>query len=139
MARCKKFMRVKFILPVVIFSFAFFSRGETGTNTFGFAGPEIYPIDEQISLLHSADLDGDGLNDLIVVNNLRSKINLLYNETGKTNQAVKPAVKLEINELSPDARFRIDSIPVDEHIAALAVADLNGDGRPDIVFYGDGK
>ena len=32
-----------------------------------------------------ADLDGDGLNDIIVVNNARSRINLLYNQTGKTN------------------------------------------------------
>ena len=30
-------------------------------------------------------MDGDGLNDLIVVNNARSKINILYNRTGKTN------------------------------------------------------
>ena len=109
-------------------------------NTFGFTGREIYPIDDGISLLHSADLDGDGLNDLIVVNNLRSKINILYNRTGKTNEVdAKPPRKLEINELPPDARFRIDSIPVDEHIGAMVVTDLNGDGRPDIAFYGDGK
>ena len=30
----------------------------------------------------------------------------------------------KLNELPPDARFRIDSIPVDEHIAALVVTDL---------------
>ena len=41
--------------------------------------------------------------------------------------------------MPPDARFRLDSIPLDEQIAALAVTDLNGDGRPDLVFYGDGK
>jgi hypothetical protein len=34
-----------------------------------------------------ADSDGDGLNDLIAVNNSRSKITLLYNQTGKTNIA----------------------------------------------------
>jgi hypothetical protein len=85
-------------------------------------------------------LDGDGLNDLVVVNNLRAKINLLYNLTGKTNRTdATPPRKLEINELPPGARFRIDSIPTDERIAALAVADLNGDGRPDLVFYGDAK
>jgi hypothetical protein len=112
----------------------------TATNQFGFSGPEIFPIDQQISLLHAADLDGDGLNDLVVVNNLRSKINLLYNQTGKTNRTDPASVrKPEINELPPDSRFRIDSIPVDERIASIAVTDLNGDGRPDLVYFGDGK
>jgi hypothetical protein len=107
------------------------------TNGFGFSGREVYPIDEQIGLLHVADLDGDGLNDIIVANNLRSKINLLYNLTGKTNQTAKTDRKLELNELPPDSRFRIDSITADERLSALAVTDMNGDGRPDLVYYGD--
>jgi hypothetical protein len=146
MAGCLQFMRaIKFshctVFAAFIFSFASAVRGENITNTFGFTGPEFYPIDDGISLLHAADLTGDGLNDLIVVNNLRSKINLLYNRTGKTNLVddAKLLRKLEINELPPDARFRIDSIPVDEHIGAMVVTDLNGDGRPDIAFFGDGK
>lgn len=116
-------------------------RADTVTNAIGFAGPEFYPIDEGISLLHAADLTGDGLNDLIVANNLRSQINILYNRTGKTNKVddTLPPPKLELNELPPDARFRIDSVPVDERISAMVVADLNGDGRPDIAFFGDGK
>jgi len=127
-------------LTALFFIFACAGRGENPTNSLGFTGPEIFPIDEQIGLLHSADLDGDGLNDLIVANNLRSKINLLYNQTGKTNRtAATPARKLEINELPPDARFRIDSIPTDERMGGLVVADLNGDGRPDIAFYGDAR
>ena len=102
------------------------------TNRFGFTGPEIFPIDSQISQLHVADLDGDGLNDIIVVNNARSRINLLYNQTGKTNLAAKPKPegKRELNELPPDARFRIESIASEKRIASLVVADLNGDGRP---------
>jgi hypothetical protein len=130
----------QFILPALVCGFIFSARSETVTNAFGFSGPEIFPIDDGINLLHAADLDGDGLNDLVVVNNLRSKIDLLYNQTGKTNRAAAALPhKLEINELPSDARFRIDSIPADEHIAAMSVTDLNGDGRPDIVFYGDGK
>ncbi len=61
----------------------------TNTNRFGFTGPEIFPIENQISQLHVADLDGDGLSDIIVVNNARSRINLLYNQTGKTNLTAK--------------------------------------------------
>jgi FG-GAP-like repeat len=110
-----------------------------GTNSFGFTGREIYPIENQISQLHVADLDGDGLNDIIVVNNAHSRINILYNQTGKTNLTAKPkpAAKREPNELPPDARFRIESIPTEKRIYVLAVADLNGDGRPDLAYYGD--
>src|SRR5471032_1295287 len=146
MAGCWRFMQsINFlrraILPAFIFTFAMAVRGETATNSFGFTGPEIFPIDDGVGSLHAADLDGDGLNDLVIANNLRSKINLLYNQTGKTNQPAEanPKRKLELNELPPDARFRIDSIPADEHIAAMVVTDLNGDGKPDIAIYGDGK
>jgi hypothetical protein len=108
--------------------------------SFGFTGPEVFPIDNSISLLHAADLDADGLTDLIVVNNARSKIELLYNQTGKTNlAAARPGRKLEMNELPPDARFRIESIPSEKRIYSLVVADLNGDGRPDLAYYGDPK
>lgn len=122
----------------VSFSVSCLAAG-SGTNRFGFTGPEIFPIDSQISQLHVADLDGDGLNDIIVVNNARSKITLLYNQTGKTNLTQKPklAGKREPNELPPDARFRIESIASKKRIFSLAVADLNGDGRPDLAYYGD--
>jgi hypothetical protein len=113
---------------------------EDKAPSFGFTGPEVFPIDSSISLLHTADLDGDGLTDLIVVNNARSRIELLYNQTGKTNLPAAPAGrKLELNELPPDARFRIESIPSEKRIYSLVVADLNGDGRPDLAYYGDPK
>ncbi|MCX6923738.1 MAG: VCBS repeat-containing protein [Verrucomicrobia bacterium] len=111
----------------------------TNSSRFGFTGKEIFPIDSQISQLRVADLDGDGLNDIIVINNARSKINFLYNQTGKTNlvQSRKPEGKRELNELPPDARFRLESIPSEKRISGLVVADLNGDGRPDLAYYGD--
>ena len=114
--------------------------GSASTNlpAFGFSGPETYPIDNFIGNLRSADLDGDGLEDLIIVNNARSKITLLYNQTGKTNK-VAPRWKRELNELPPDSRFRIDSIASEKRIAGLVVADLNGDKRPDIAYYGEPK
>src|SRR5256885_1585816 len=105
--RAKRILSALWLLGAIVTT----GRADSGTNRFGFTGPEIFPIDNQIGHLRSADLDGDGLQDLIVVNNSRSKINLLYNQTGKTNQAeAQTAAKRELNQLPPDARFRIDSI-----------------------------
>src|SRR5262245_46234076 len=89
-----------------------YAAAEPVTNRFGFAGKEIFPIDYQITQLHAADLDGDGLQDLIVVNNARSKIALLYNQTGKTNQAQSSSssLKRELNELPMGSRFKLESI-----------------------------
>src|SRR5436309_4696919 len=134
--RAKRMLSALSLLGTIVFT----GRGDSGTNRFGFTGPEIFPIDNQIGHLRVADLDGDGLQDLIVVNNSRSKINLLYNQTGKTNQGgAKTPVKRELNELPADARFRIDSIASEKRISSLVVADLNGDGRPDIAYYGEPK
>jgi hypothetical protein len=129
--------------PILVAASLLLARLAAGsdTNRFGFTGPEIFPIDNFITELHVADLDGDGLNDIIVVNNARSRITLLYNQTGKTNLAerVKPSGRREFNELPPDARFRLDSIASEKRISSLVVADLNGDGRPDIAYYGEPK
>jgi hypothetical protein len=114
------------------------SEDNSISNRFGFTGPEIFPIDNQIGQLHVADLDSDGLNDLILVNNSRAKINLLYNQTGKTNLSQKVfSGRHEINELPADSRFRIDSIASEKRISSLINADLNGDGRQDIAYYGE--
>src|SRR5437762_1320269 len=129
--RAKRILSALWLLGTIVLT----GRGDSSTNRFGFTGPEIFPIDNQIGHLRAADLDGDGLQDLVVVNNSRSKINLLYNQTGKTNQAeAKTPVKRELNQLPPDARFRTDSIASDKRLSSHVVADLNGDGREDLLL-----
>src|SRR5882672_10561086 len=136
--RNKTFISAAAGLAFSAFAISCAAASATNETFFAFSGPETFPIDPFISELRSADLDGDGLNDLIVVNNSRSKITLLYNQTGKTNVASHTSddSKRELNELPPDARFRIESIPSEKRISSLVVADLNGDGRPDLAYYG---
>ncbi len=114
-------------------------RADEATNRFGFAGPEIFPIDNLISHLRAADFNGDGLEDLLVVNNARSKINLLINQTGRAEPEDLRPVKLQLNELPRDARFRLESLASEKRIASLVVADLNGDRRPDLAYFGEPK
>jgi len=109
------------------------------TNRFGFTGPEIFPIDNLISQIRHADLDGDGLEDLVVANNNRSKISLLYNRTGQPPGSRPAGAKRELNELPPDARFQIESIASEKTLSALVVTDLDGNRRPDLAYYGTPK
>ncbi len=129
------------VLPAVLIGAALGAQSLIAASAaleFGFTGPEVFPIQNQIANLRSADLDGDGLNDLAVVNNLRSKITLLYNRSGseKMAEALYAQRELEINELPPDARFRIESISSEKRIACLELVDLNRDQRPDIAYFG---
>lgn len=112
-----------------------------GSSRFGFTGPEIFPIDPATAFLRAADLDADGLIDLVVVNNARSKLTLLYNQTGLTNAPTRKSItgRPDVNELPADARFRIESISSEKRISSLVVDDLNGDGRPDLAYFGEPK
>lgn len=130
------------VLAAVLFTAVPAPAAPEAASGFGFTGPENFPIDPFIAHLRQADLDGDGLLDLVVANNSRSKLTLLYNQTGRTNLAAAArALKTgrELNELPPDARFRVDSIASEKRIASLVVHDLNSDGRPDIAYYGEPK
>jgi hypothetical protein len=116
------------------------AASDPAVNRFGFAGREIFPVDNAIAQLKAVDLNTDGKIDLAVVNNARSKITLLINRTGETNLPdTKIVTKRDLNELPPDARFRIESLASEKRISSLAIADLNGDDHPDIAYYGEPK
>ena len=141
-------MRLLLLVPLLCANLLAGASGRAASGSssnllqFGFAGPESFPIEPFITQLRTADIDGDGLTDIAVANNSRSKITLLYNQTGKTNLAMARTLsKLtrELNELPPDARFRLDSISSEKRIASLVLDDLNGDERPDIAYYGEPK
>src|SRR5687768_4311299 len=131
-------MQRSLFLAAVIFALNL-SASEPAANRLGFTGREIFPIDNAIAQLKAVDLNGDEKMDLVVVNNARSKINLLINRTGETNQAATRPMKRELNELPPDARFRIESIASEKRISSLAIGDLNSDGHPDLAYYGEPK
>ena len=102
---------------------------------FGFSGLEVIRIGRDAGPMQVADLDGDGLEDLLVVNNRLSRIDLLYQKPGASPADEVPA-PTRINQLPEHWRFRRESIPVTHRIGAVLPHDFNGDGRLDLVLVG---
>ncbi len=102
-------------------------------------GPEIEKLDWNTRALQAVDVDGDHLQDLVLINNDRSTVDILYQlKPGAARDDVGKAV--QGNRWEPvlaDARFRKVSVTTGVTMYDLAVGDLNGDGRPDLAYTGD--
>jgi hypothetical protein len=102
-------------------------------------GPEVMKLDWNTRAMQVGDLNRDGLNDIIVANNDHSTIEILYQlKPGVANETVPKTVN--INRWEPvveDARFRKMSVTTGVTVYDLLVGDINGDGRPDLIYSGE--
>ena len=103
---------------------------------FGFQPLEIYKLERRIGNLMIRDLDGDRTGDIIVGNNARSRIDLLLSTKRPSDEAEPRPFRKEVNDLEFDKRMRLASVPVNKEVVSLATGDFNGDGKPDLVYYG---
>lgn len=100
---------------------------------FGFQPLEIYKLDNRISGLLVRDLDGDEVDDVAVINNARSRIDLLLSGKGPADDEI---LRDEANQVPSDRRMRLKSLPVNKEVVSLQAGDFNGDGLPDLAYYG---
>ncbi len=109
---------------------------------YGFEEIEIIKLDWGILGLKVVDFNGDGRNDIAIVNNRKAKIEILVQKEavgpGETAVAVD-ANDVDINEIIPPTRFDNQAIAVPQKIYSLACGDLNSDGLADLAFYGEPK
>lgn len=109
---------------------------------YGFKEMEIIKLDWGIKCLRIADFNGDGRNDIAVVNDMKAKIELLVQKEGIGPEEAAVEVDpndIDINIISPPTRFEKQDVAVSQRIYSLVCGDLNKDGMIDLAFYGDPK
>lgn len=107
---------------------------------FGFSALEIYKSSAGAVGPVVADFDGDGRTDFAIANNSGSpRIELFLQKSPEqfAKDAKLPPRYDHLNDLHDDARFSKVLIPHEKEVHGLAVGDLTGDEKPEIVFHGD--
>jgi hypothetical protein len=137
------------VVFAVVISFLLFGAvaggGESGddgdlSQYFGFGAMEILKLHRGISKPVVVDLNRDGVNDMVVVNNRKSRIELLLGKkdfVGGGDISLEPEEE-DINDIfgkERNWRFKRVSYPLDVAASSFVVADLNDDGFLDLAFY----
>lgn len=100
-------------------------------------GPLVVKLSWGARALVAHDLDGDGRTDLALIDNDHARLDLLYQRRpGEPNTRGRRSGLARWEPVLEDAPFRRETVATGIRGYALAVGDLDGDGRPDLVYTG---
>lgn len=125
------------ILPVILWFaamclYAGSSASAAGTGKperdFGFGGMEIFQFKTGTALLAVEDMNRDGMEDILFLNNKSSRIEVLIRKKDGAEGDRLPRLKDRFNNLG---------FVMDQWAKSFRIADVNGDKLPDILVIGD--
>lgn len=99
---------------------------------FGFGAMEIFEFSSLTSELRVSDINRDGLDDILFLNNKISRLEILTRKANPTGGAAKGE---ELPTL--DERFTNTGFVLDNWVQDFQAVDMNGDKQPDIVTIDD--
>ncbi len=102
---------------------------------YGFGAPRFIVVDDGFELADVADMTGDGLDDLIVLNNRKSRIEI---------HAARRSMRAEdssagVNKFGENPWYDRIDVTVTRRLQAAEAIDLDGDGRLDLLYAGSGE
>jgi hypothetical protein len=101
---------------------------------FGFEPLEVIRVGRNVGPVAVADMNGNGLNDLIIVNNHLSRIEIHYQKPDATpDDEVTPT---RVNEFPELWRYQRETVSVTHRVTAVVATDFNNDGRMDLIYAG---
>ena len=103
------------------------------SSFFGFEPLRTIVVDRGCGPMIVADVNGDGKNDIAVVNNAKSRVEVYI-----TRQAPKSLEELlkdsRTNQLRPTAYYDRKEVQLSGRVSALRAFDVDGDGKLDLVY-----
>jgi len=117
------------------------ARAGNLNDYYGFRNMEILKLDWELGPPLAGDLNGDSLQDLVVCNNRKARIELLLQKRDFDPQAVETAPVPDaenVNDLfgrETAWRFKRFGYPLHVKAISLALGDFNHDGRLDLAYY----
>ena len=122
-----------FNLPILTLCICLPSSEEPNLGSyFGFNDLEVIKLGDNPGPAYSADINGDGLEDILVVNNHKSRIDLLLQKEDPSPNTVVEVTRP--NEIPEHWRFEKQRIMVSHKVSSLAIHDFNNDGKLDIIY-----
>ena len=98
------------------------------------AKPEVLLTGWNARCLTHADLNGDGLADLVYFNLDKSYLEILYRaKKGVLPQNVRPVRKNRWEPVLEDSKYQTERIFITGSITDITIGDLNSDDAPDII------